>query len=64
MTNVKRAITKEVIPAYPDFTKPFDTSPPPLNSGAMITQDNMPIAYVSRKLFGAQSPTPLLKQNS
>ena len=34
--------------AYPDFTKPFDTSPPPLNNGAMITQDNRPIAYAGR----------------
>jgi hypothetical protein len=50
--NVKAAITKEVVLAYPDFSKSFeiytDTSATQL--GAMIPQDNMPIAFFSKKL--------------
>jgi hypothetical protein len=50
--NVKAAITKEVVLAYPDFSKPFevytDTSATQL--GAVIAQDNTPIAFFSRKL--------------
>ncbi len=50
--NVKDAITKETVLAYPNFSKPFevytDTSSTQL--GAVITQDNRPIAFFSRKL--------------
>jgi len=53
---VKSTITKEVVLAYPDFTKPFeiytDTSTKQL--GAVITQENRPIVFFSRKLSGAQ----------
>jgi hypothetical protein len=49
--NVKAAIAKEVVLAYPDFSKPYniytDTSITQL--GAVITQDNRPIAFFSRK---------------
>ena len=43
--------------AYPDFTKPFDiyTDPSTKQLGAVITQDNRPIAFFSRKLSGVQS---------
>jgi hypothetical protein len=55
--NVKTTIAKEVVLAYPDFTKPFDiytdASTKPL--GSVITQDNKRIAFFSRKLSGAQS---------
>jgi hypothetical protein len=48
--NVKGAIAKETVLAYPDFLKPFelytDTSATQL--GAMIAQDNRPIAFFSR----------------
>ncbi len=54
--NVKAAIAKETVLAYPDFSKPFeiymDTSSTQL--GAMITQDNRPIAFFSRKLSEMQ----------
>ncbi len=54
---VKKTIAKEVVLAYPDFTKPFDiyTDASTNQLGAVITQDNRPIAFFSRKLSGAQS---------
>jgi hypothetical protein len=49
---MKKIIGKEVLLAYPDFTKPFvihaDASHAQL--GAAISQDNKPIAFYSRKL--------------
>jgi hypothetical protein len=50
--NVKAAITKEVVLAYPDFLKPFEvyTDASSTQVGAMIAQDNRPIAFFSRKL--------------
>jgi hypothetical protein len=55
--NVKKTIAKEVVLAYPDFTKPFDiyTDASTKQLGTVITQDNRPIAFFSRKLSGAQS---------
>ena len=55
--NVKKSIAKEVVLAYPDFTKPFDiyTNAATKQLGAVITQENRPIAFFSRKLSGAQS---------
>jgi hypothetical protein len=55
--NVKSAIAKEVVLAYPDFTKPFEiyTDASTKQLGAVITQENRPIAFFSRKLSGAQS---------
>jgi hypothetical protein len=54
--NVKAAIAKETILAYLDFSKPFeiyaDASSTQL--GAVITQDNRPIAFFSRKLSKIQ----------
>jgi hypothetical protein len=54
--NDKATITKEVVLAYPDFSKSFeiymDTSSTQL--GAMIAQDNRPIAFLSRKLSKTQ----------
>jgi hypothetical protein len=53
---VKAAIAKETVLAYPDFLKPFeiyrDTSA--MQLGAVITQDNRPIAFFSRKLSKKQ----------
>jgi hypothetical protein len=54
--NVKAAIAKETVLAYPDFLNPFeiymDASSTQL--GAVITQDNRPIAFFSRKLSKMQ----------
>jgi hypothetical protein len=50
--NVKAAITKETVLAYLDFLKPFEiyTDVSATQLGAVITQDNRPIAFFSRKL--------------
>jgi hypothetical protein len=54
--NIKAAIAKEIVLAYPYFLKPFeiymDASSTQL--GAVITQDNRPIAFFSRKLSKTQ----------
>ncbi len=54
--NVKAAIANETVLAYPDFLKPFEiyTDASSTQLGAMITQDNMPIAFFSRKLSKTQ----------
>jgi hypothetical protein len=54
--NVKAAIAKETVLAYPDFSKPFEiyTDASSMQLGAMITQDNRPIAFFSRKLSEMQ----------
>jgi hypothetical protein len=55
--NVKTTIAKEVVLAYPDFSKPFEiyTDASTKQLGAVITQDNRPIVFFSRKLSDAQS---------
>ena len=55
--NVKAAIAKEVVLAYPDFSKPFEiyTDASTKQLGAVITQDNRPIAFFSRKLSVTQT---------
>ncbi len=54
--NIKAAIAKETVLAYPDFSKPFeiytDTSATQL--GAVIAQDSRPIAFFSKKLSKMQ----------
>ena len=53
---IKRTIAREVILAYPDFTQRFDiyTDASKTQLGAVITQNNRPIAFFSRKLTPAQ----------
>lgn len=55
-SRIKEVIARDVILAYPDFTKKFviytDASTRQL--GGVITQDNRPIAFFSRKLTKAQ----------
>ncbi len=54
--NVKAAIAKETVLAYPDFLKPFEiyTDASSMQLGAVITQNNRPIAFFSRKLSKTQ----------
>ena len=54
--NVEAAIAKETVLAYPDFLKPFEiyTDASSMQLGAVITQDNRPIAFFSRKLSETQ----------
>jgi ribonuclease HI len=54
--NVKAAIAKETVLAYPDFLKPFEiyTDASSMQLGAVITQDNRPIAFFRRKLSKMQ----------
>ncbi len=61
--SVKKTIAKEVVVAYPDSTKPFDiyTDASTKQLGAVITQDNRPITFFSRKLSSAQSKYTVTK---
>ncbi len=54
--HVKAAITRGVVLAYPDFSKIFETYTIALSKqlGAVITQENRPIAFFSWKLFTMQ----------
>ncbi len=54
--DVKAAIAKETVLAYLNFSKPFEiyTDASSTQLGAVITQDNRPIAFVSRKLSKTQ----------
>ena len=55
--SIKAMIARDIVLAYPDFTKKFviytDASQRQL--GAVITQDNRPIAFFSRKLTPPQT---------
>jgi hypothetical protein len=64
--NVKAAIAKETVLAYPDFLKPFEiyTNASLTQLGAMITQDNRPIVFFSRKLPKCNKNTVSQKLNS
>jgi hypothetical protein len=64
--NVKAAIAKETVLAYPDFLKPFEfyTDASSMQLGAKITQDNRPIAFFSRKLPKRNKNTVSQKLNS
>ena len=54
--NVKATIARDVSLAYPDYSKPFEiyTDGSKKQLGAVITQNNRPIAFFSRKLSEAQ----------
>ncbi len=54
--DVKATIAKETVLAYPDFSKPFEiyTDASSTQLGAVITQDNMSIAFFSRKISEMQ----------
>ena len=54
---IKKVISKETLLAYPNFDKPFviHTDASHTQLGAVISQDNRPIAFYSRKLNPAQT---------
>ncbi len=56
LDDIKAAIAKETVLAYPDFLKPFEiyTEASSTQLGAVITQDNRPIAFFSTKLSETQ----------
>jgi hypothetical protein len=53
---VKATICKDVVLAYPDFSKSFKiyTDASATQLGAVITQDNRPLAFFSRKKTDTQ----------
>jgi hypothetical protein len=61
--NVKATIAKEVVLAYPDFTKPFElyTDASTMQLGSVITQGNRPIAFFCRKLSMMQTKYSVTK---
>jgi hypothetical protein len=61
--NLKAAIAKETVLAYPVFLKPFEiyTDASSTQLGAMITQNNRPIAFFSRKLSQMQQKYSVTK---
>ncbi len=61
--NVKVTIAKEVVLAYPDFTKPFKiyTDASTMQLGSEITQGNRPVAFFSRKLSVTQTKYSVTK---
>ncbi len=54
--HVKATIAKDVVLPYPDYSKVFEiyTDASSKQLGAVITQDNRPIAFFSRKLSDTQ----------
>ncbi len=54
--HVKATIVKDVVLAYPDYSKVFKiyTDASSKQLGAVITQDSSPIAFFSRKLSDTQ----------
>jgi hypothetical protein len=54
---IKNIIAREVMLAYPDFSKPFEIHTDASHSqlGAVISQEGKPIAFYSRKLNPAQT---------
>ena len=55
--NLQHELARQVILAYPDFTKTFEiyTDASKYQIGAVITQENKPIAFYSRKLTDCQA---------
>ncbi len=56
MDHVKATITKDVVLAYPDYSKVFEiyTDASSKQLGVVITQGNRPIAFFGRKFSNTQ----------
>ena len=54
---MKRLLARETILSFPDFAKPFHihTDASKIQLGAVISQEDKPIAFYSRKLSSAQT---------
>jgi hypothetical protein len=61
--HVKATITKDVVLVYPDYSKVFEiyTDASSKQSGAVITQDNRPIEFFSRKLSNTQCKCSIIE---
>jgi hypothetical protein len=61
--HVKATITREVVLAYPDYSKVFEIYTDVLSKqlGAVITQENRPIVFFSRKLSTMQHKRSVTK---
>ena len=53
---MKRLVSRETLLSYPNFNKPFviHTDPSISQYGGVISQDDKPIVFYSRKLNSAQ----------
>jgi hypothetical protein len=61
---VKATIAKDVTLAYPDYSQEFEihTDSSKFQLGSIITQNNRPLAFFSRKLSPAQQKYSMAKQ--
>ena len=61
--SIHQQAAKEVVLAYPDFTKPFEiyTDASTMQLGALRTQGNRPIAFFSRKFSVTQNKYSVAK---
>ena len=62
---MKSVLIADAFMAYPNHNKPFEieTDASDYQMGAVIKQDNQPVAYWSRKLTGAQKTILQWKKN-
>ena len=62
--NIKTAIAKDVVLAYPDYSQGFEiyTDSSKFQLGVIITQNNRPLAFFSRKLNTAQQKYSVTEQ--
>ena len=62
--SIKKICAEAILLFYPNYNKPFVifTDSSEYQLGAIITQDNKPVAYWSRKLSSAQKRYPTIEQ--
>ena len=61
--NIKTAVAKDVVLSYPDYSHGFEiyTDSYKFQRGALITQNNRPLAFFSRKLNTVQQKYSVTK---